>query len=283
MITKQERDMVFAHAYIPEHLPDYVQAVSLAEPHLHERYVCFSRDAILIFIGYPLQAAPSQETGEDLPAALESAYERFQPTAVSVIAPGIPPECHGEVREADRYYRVNLPLDGIRPEEAYMVRRARRDLSVRTAAFGKDHTALIEDFIAQRDLSVAQQEIFRCIPGYLYACHTARLLEARKEDELVAFTVLDLGSADYCFYMFNFRSCSGHVPGASDLLFCEMAEIAAKDGKRFLNLGLGVNPGIRRFKEKWGAVPFVPYQWATIERKRPGLLARVRKMIAEGM
>jgi hypothetical protein len=47
---------------------------------------------------------------------------------------------------------------------------------------------------------------------------TAHLLEARQADRLVAFSIVDLGSARYAFYQFNFRSAKIGVPGASDLL-----------------------------------------------------------------
>jgi len=282
MLTKPERDMLFRHAYIPEQLPDYVEAVSLAEPHIHEGYVCFSRGPVLIFIGYPLQAAPSERMDGDLHMTLESACERFQPTTISVIAPGIRPDGDATAQDCDQYFRVDLPLSATRSDEAYMVRRARRELSVGEAAFGQEHEALIEDFITERDLSAAHQEIFRSIAGYLDCSHTARLLEARRGDDLVAFTIVDLGSADYGFYLFNFRSRSIPVPGASDLLLWEMARLAGDEGKRYLNLGLGVNSGIRRFKEKWGAIPFLPYSWATIQRKRRGLLAIIRGMLRNG-
>jgi hypothetical protein len=283
MLTTLERDLLFRHAYIPEHLPDYVEAVSLAEPHMHEGYVCFSRGAVLIFIGYPLQAVPSERVSQDLHVALESACERFQPTSISVIAPGNPSDGPMTAQENDHYFRVSLPLTTMKPDEAYMVRRARRELVVREAAFGREHAALIEDFIAERDMNAAHLEIFRSIARYLDCSHTARLLEARREDDLVAFTIFDLGSADYAFYLFNFRSRSIHVPGASDLLLCEMARLAVEEGKRYLNLGLGVNSGIRSFKEKWGAIPFLPYSWATIQRKRPGLLSTIREMLKAGM
>jgi hypothetical protein len=34
-----------------------------------------------------------------------------------------------------------------------------------------------------------------------------------------------------------------------------------EQGKITINLGLGVNEGIRRFKEKWGGVPFLTYEF----------------------
>ncbi len=272
MLTEPERELVFRHAYIPEHLPDYVHAISCAEPHLYEGYLCYSLGTIFIFIGYPLRAEPGEPFEEDVNAVLESACKRFRPKTVSVIAPRLRADDSVTIHDGDHYFRVDLPLATGGPEAAYMLRRAGRDLGVAEGIFGKEHEALIETFIAERNFDAAHQEIFRGIPRYLSTSRTARLLEARKGQTLVAFTIADLGSAEYGFYLFNFRSRAIHVPGASDLLFHKMAEIAQAAGKRRLNLGLGVNPGIRRFKEKWGATPFLPYVWGTIERKRRGLL-----------
>ena len=30
-------------------------------------------------------------------------------------------------------------------------------------------------------------------------------------------------------------------------------------GKKYINLGLGINPGVTFFKTKWGGVPFLPH------------------------
>jgi hypothetical protein len=78
---------------------------------------------------------------------------------------------------------------------------------------------------------------------------------------------LDLGSARYAFYLFNFRSIDTYIPGASDLLFYEMIQLAHSQGKVFFNLGLGIHPGVRRFKEKWTATPFLQYSSALVLRK----------------
>ena len=36
MLNSQERRLVYQKAYLPEHIPDYVEAISGAEPFLHE-------------------------------------------------------------------------------------------------------------------------------------------------------------------------------------------------------------------------------------------------------
>jgi hypothetical protein len=120
--------------------------------------------------------------------------------------------------------------------------------------------------------------IFERIPHYLKRSRAARLLEARKGDVLVAFTIVDMGSANYAFYLFNFRSVEENVPGASDLLFHEMVSLAQSERKEVINLGLGIHPGIRRFKVKWGGIPFLPYASALVQREPLELGTLVHKL-----
>ncbi len=263
MLSSEEFRLVYQRAYIPEHLPTYVEAVSSAEPHLHDDYLCFTCGAHLIFIGYPLKMEAN-----GTPRSYESACERFRPATVAVIAPQLwlPDQSH-ESQPEDSYYRLELPLGPLDPELSYMLRRAARELQVREGTFGKDHRRLVKDFISGHELTQGHKFIFKRIPHYLKRSRTARLLEARKGDDLVAFTIVDLGSASYAFYLFNLRSVEENVPGASDLLFYEMVSLAQSEGKVAINLGLGIHPGIRSFKEKWGGIPFLPYCSTLITRE----------------
>jgi hypothetical protein len=147
-----------------------------------------------------------------------------------------------------------------------MVRRAERELNVAFGKFSKEHKKIIKVFLASHNLTPAQRHIYKHIANYLKRSTTARLIEARKDDVLAAFNVVDTGSEKYAFYLFNFRSGKINVPGASDLLFREMVNFAESQGKKAINLGLGIHPGIRRFKEKWGGVPFLAYHSALVQR-----------------
>ena len=140
-----------------------------------------------------------------------------------------------------------------------MLRRAQRELQVTHGSFGKKHKKIIKAFMAGHRFDRRQKYIFNHISQYLKASKSAVLFEARKKKELVAFTIVDLGAADYAFYLFSFRSRKLNIPGASDLLFHEMVNLAHTEGKKAVNLGLGINAGIRRFKEKWGGRPFLDY------------------------
>ena len=263
MLTNPERIRIYQQAYLPEHLPDYVTAVSAAQPHLISDHLCLYRQQHLVFIGYPL-GNPDAET----PRVYEAACKLFQPSTVAIIAPTIWfPEQTYVKQPPDHYYRLNLPLDFLNPAVTYMVRRAERELVVNQGQFSKEHKKLVQSYLRGYDLRPAQKYIFTQIPRYLKISATARLLEARKKKALVAFTVVDVGSADYAFYLFNFRSDQINVPGASDLLFREMVKLTQAEGKKAINLGLGVHAGIRHFKEKWGGVPFCSHASAYISRE----------------
>ena len=263
MLNNQDLSHIYRHAYIPEHLPDYVEAISSAKPHLIENHLCFFSNNHLVFIGYSLSG-----DNRDSARAYAAACNEFQPSTAAIIAPELWQIAESfEEQPTDSYYRLDLPLGLIAPGVAYMIRRAEKDLTICNGKFGKEHKKLIKGFLSGHDLSAPQQYIFKHIRYYLKRSKTGRLLEARKNGLLAAFTIVDLGSADFAFYLFNFRSNKVHVPGASDLLFREMVNLAQSEGKKSINLGLGINTGIRRFKEKWGGVPFLAYNSALVRRE----------------
>ncbi|CAB1064682.1 hypothetical protein D1BOALGB6SA_9478 [Olavius sp. associated proteobacterium Delta 1] len=274
MLNHEERKWVYRHAYLPEHLPDYVGAVSGAEPFLHRNYLYFLGRKHLIFNGYPLVP------GSDPPARIyDFVCERFQPTTVAVIASPIwlPAEQY-EHQTVDSYYRLDLPLTSIDAAVAYMLRRAQRDLQVSRGCFGKEHKKIIKAFLADHSFNRRQKYLFKHIPQYLKASDSALLFEARTEKELVAFNIVDLGAADYACYLFSFRSSKINVPGASDLLLHEMIKLAHSAGKKAVNLGLGVNAGIRHFKEKWGGVPFLNYSSVLVDKREVDIGKLARKL-----
>jgi hypothetical protein len=278
MLSKKDRHLIYQQAYLPEHLTDYVAAVSGARPYLIENHICFYHRRHMMFIGFPL----CEQTGDsNTVRAYLAACERHKPATVSIIAPKIwlsDDDC--EKLPADSYYRLNLPLGAIHARVDYMVRRAQKDLVIIRGKFGRQHKRIVKGFLNSRRLTPDQVYLFKHLHHYLKHSPSAILLEARKGGELVAFTVTDLGSAKYAFYLFNFRSVEVNIPGASDLLLYEMANVAQSNGKEAINLGLGINSGIRRFKEKWGGVPFLPCETAVVhlDRGTPGMERLAQKL-----
>ncbi len=274
MLKNSETKHIHRYAYLPEHLPEYVRAVSGAEPFFHRNYLYFLNKKHLIFNGYPLEP-------DSNPAAsvYESICERCQPTTVTVITPALwLPAEQCEQQTTDRYYRLDLPLPHMAAAVDYMVRRAGRELQVERGSFGKEHKKIIKAFVSAHNFNRQQRYLYKHISHYLKASDSVLLLEGRKEGKLAAFNIVDLGAADYAFYLFSFRSGKISVPGASDLLFHEMVSLAQSEGKKAINLGLGVNDGIRRFKEKWGGAPFLDYFSAFVDKREVDIGKLAKKL-----
>lgn len=272
MISAPEERFVLEHAYVPEHLPGYVGAISRAEPHLLGEYLCFQVEDTLLFNGYPLGSAFDSQAMLD---ALDSFTERFRPRHVALIAPAIPLErLASQFPERDEYFR--LDLSRVRPDAKLrnMLRRASKELHLEgSGGIQEDHLRLIENFVDTHPLSEETKYILERIPAYLSSISTAQVFSVRNgAGRLVAFDVAEFGSRDYAFYQFNFRSRKRSVPGASDLLLQAVIQTAQEQGKRFLNLGLGIHEGVRRFKEKWGATPFLRYEYCRFKTSPPTML-----------
>jgi len=126
----------------------------------------------------------------------------------------------------------------------------------------KEHEALISELLKREKLPDRVRELYRAMPGYVGRSSSAWMLNARdKAGRLCAFTVVELGAKNFSAYILGSHSKKHYVPHASDLLFLEMIRLTGEHGKSTINLGLGVNDGIRRFKKKWCGKPFLRYEF----------------------
>jgi hypothetical protein len=276
MITLEEENFLTHHAYVPEHLPGYGRSFSGGgEPFLLGGYLGYLRGETLVWVGYPLEEAFQEEK---MKSALETAIKRCRPSRVAVTAPSFP-GTEGEEKSADSYYRLDLASLRLPSKIKNMVHRAGRELAVDTGAeVGRDHRALIDFFLGSRDVEEGTRMIFGRIGDYLASVATARVFAARdSEGKLAGFDVADFGGGEYAFYLFNFRSPEAAVPGTSDLLLHALIRDAQERGKRYLNLGLGINEGVAFFKKKWGGRPFLPHQSLIYRPSSPFLLQYLRK------
>ncbi len=265
---------------MPEHLPGYVTAVSPGEPFLIDDFILYLHHSRLVFVGYPFRQPFDLGHLADI---VQQAQQRFEPDLFSLIAPQIPPGWDSEQISLpasehpqltgptvqDYYY--HLAIASVSPDKKLrnLLRSAARNLSIETAtSFGREHRRLVNDFLRSNPLDPAIRTIFKRLPQYARQ-PSARLIEARDQrGRLIAFDLADFTPHHYAFYLFNFRSSREAIPGASDLLLAHIIDLARAEGKSYLNLGLGINPGVIFFKTKWGATPLIPYH--TAEKKQPG-------------
>ena len=87
MITAAQEDHIERHAYLPEHVPEYVTAISRTEAYLFGDFLAYARKGLLILVGYPL-GEPFDE--KRMERALEDAVKSLKPESVSLMAPSIP-------------------------------------------------------------------------------------------------------------------------------------------------------------------------------------------------
>ncbi len=260
MITPSEVDYIKSHAHVPEHIINYVIAISGGEPFLSKDYLYYKFESHLLFIGYPLKDPFNEKV---LKEALDNAVRSIKPEHVTLIAPEISVLNGIQGRkETDSYYKLNLPDLNISQKLRNMINRASRELCIeKKQEMGDEHIHLISEFLSSHRVGNDTRSIFENIPKYITSVSTAWVFTARdKNGRLAGFDIAEFGAEEYAFYMFNFISRELYVPGASDLLLYEVVKEAREQGKPFINLGLGINKGIILFKKKWGGIPFLDYR-----------------------
>jgi hypothetical protein len=262
MITPEEEGYVLESAYVPEHIVNLMASISRGEPFFIEDHLGFVKDNWVILVGYPLDGNFSHERCEKI---LKQAVEAYRPEYLWFIGPEIPisllDSC--KERETDQYYRLDLEQTKLKPSLQRMTDKASKELMVeRGHSISKEHEALISELLKREKLPPRVRELYRAMPDYVARSSSACTLNARdKNGKLCAFFVVELGAKNFSSYVLGCHSKRHYVPHASDLLFLEMIRLTREHGKRTINLGLGVNEGIRRFKEKWGGIPYLNYEF----------------------
>ena len=262
MITPEEEAYVLERAYVPEHITNLMVLISKGEPFLKEDHLGFVKDNWLIFVGYPLDGNVSQVRSERV---LKQAVETFRSEYLWFIGPEILPSLLDSCkeRETDRYYTLDIEQTKLKPSLQRVADKASKELTVeRSRSFSKEHEALSAELLKREKLPPRVRELYRAMPDYVARSSSTCMLNARdKNGRLCAFFVVELGAKNFSTYVLGSHSKKHYVPHASDLLFLEMIKLTREHGKHTLHLGLGVNEGIRRFKEKWGGIPYLNYEF----------------------
>jgi len=262
MINPEDEAYILERAFVPEHILSLMVPISKGEPFLKEEHLVFVKDNWLILVGYPLEGNFSQERCERV---LKQAVETFRPEYLWFIGPDIPPSLQGSCKErqTDQYYKFDLNRTKLKPSLQRVADKASKELIVeRGHSISKEHEALISELLKREKLPPRLRELYRAMPDYVAHSSTSCVLNARdKNGKLCAFFVVELGAKNFSTYVLGSHSKKHYVSHASDFLFLEMIKLTREHGKNTVNLGLGVNEGIRRFKEKWGGIPFLNYEF----------------------
>jgi len=262
MITAEDEEYILTRAYVPEHIVSLMAIISKGEPFFVEDHLIFAKDNWLILVGYPLDGVFSQERCERV---LKQTVETFRPEYLWFIGPEILPSLQESCKErqTDQYFKFDINQIKLKPSLQRVADKASKELIVeRGHSISKEHESLISELLKREKLPPRLRELYRTMPNYVAQSSTAYVLNARdKNGKLCAFFIVELGAKNFSTYVLGCHSKKHYVPHASDLLFLEMIKLTREHGKKTINLGLGVNEGIRRFKEKWGGIPFLSYEF----------------------
>ncbi|WP_035261623.1 hypothetical protein [Desulfonatronum lacustre] len=295
MLGPDRLDHVAANAVVPEQLVCYVQAVAGSTPRLFDTCLGYETPDDLVLIGYPLHDPPRSLLDEQaLSRSVDLALESSSAPKITVLAATRPKQAPavttGEASSEDSsdsiqdaYLALPIPPPAPKQKLRNLLRRAEREVVLdQGRTLNKDHLALIDRYLEYRDLEPGTRLIFRNIPAYVQACPGVLVVSAwldRNVDtpRLAGFTVGDFTSLSTVCYMFAFRDPDIAPPGTADLLLHALLQEGEKRGQVRMNLGLGINPAIRYFKQKWGAETFLPCVETSWERRPRGWLERLRR------
>ncbi len=279
MLTPEQETYILTHAYVPEHLVALMTNLSGGEPFLIDDYFCCCKDDWVIFIGYPLQ---HEFDFAEFEAILEKVKKKFRAGRISLIAPELsqPLDARCREKDSDTYYTLDTRFPVMRSAVKRNLKKARRLLTVEHAVhMGDAHHQLMQEFIGRVSPPLRVKELFFKMPQYVASARQAFVLNAWDlKKKLAAFYVVDLAARDFANYIIGCYSKNNYVIGASDLLLSELIQMSSEHGKNYIHLGLGVNSGIRRFKEKWGARPTRSYKMCELVFKKPLILEVIRGM-----
>jgi hypothetical protein len=260
MISYLEEEYILTKAYVPEHIVSLMALISKGDPFLIEDYLGFAKDNWIILVGYPLEKSFSIVRCEQV---LERALSSYKPGYLWFIGPEIPSSLSNisTKREADQYLTFDMEVTKPKASLLRVAEKASMELKIeRSHSFSKEHEALVAEFLKRETLAPRLRELYLAMPRYVPRSKSTCVLNARdRKGRLAAFYVVDLAAKGFAAYLLGCYSKKNYVSHASDLLFYEMIALAREARKGTINLGLGVNEGIRRFKEKWGGVPSLRY------------------------
>lgn len=261
MITKEEESYILSRAYVPEHIPKMMSFLSGGEPFLIDnKYVIFQGHNFIIFIGYSLDSLnDSAEIGKYLNMVIKN----FKNSNLYILTDGNVSKFFKKCNKIDDDFYYVLDVEKISLEKRLLriVEKTQKKLSIKIEKETTDkHKKLTEEFLRSKNLPMQIIELYRRLPQYMNFSDKIFYLSAYSEDGmLTGYYIVETEAKNFSAYMIGCISKLHYVPYTSDCLMFELIKISQQMGKKYINLGIGVNDGIRRFKEKWGAVKYLKY------------------------
>jgi hypothetical protein len=279
MLTPEEEAYISSKAYIPEHLVGLMTSLCSGEPFLIEDHFCCQKDDWLILVGYPLQG---DFILDEFNTTLENVKKQFRPRYLSLISAQLSASFASGCKEheSDFYYTLDpqkLTIDnGIRRNLKKAAKALRLERSKHMLAA---HYELMQEFMANVLPPSRVEALLQKMPDFVKHADSAMVLNAwDSKKNLAAFYVVDLAANLFSNYVIGCYSKKNYARGASDLLLYELIQISLEKKKSYIHLGLGVNDGIRRFKEKWGGKPTLSYGMCELVLRKPSVWNAIKAL-----
>jgi len=279
MLTSDQEAYILEHAYIPEHCIRLMTLVSGGEPFLIDDYFICHKGNWIILIGYPLE---DNFSTANFKAVLSKVRKKFRPDYISLVAPEMPSflisDC--QASESDVYFTLQTQQMVMRSPVKRNLKKARQNLRVESSSrMQEDHQELMAEFIERAQPSERVKRLLFKMPKFVVRSDKAFVLNAwDKTDKLAAFYVVDFEARQFSNYIIGCHSRINYILGASDLLLFELLNMSLEFNKDYIHLGLAVNAGIRRFKEKWGGVPGRRYEMCELVLKKPSIFESISSL-----
>ncbi len=255
---------------VPEHSPLLMESLSGGHSFYEDNFLFLSRDILespskdnwIMAIGYPIK-------GEFTPERFENAIEKVKSSITASIFLAIAPQFIAKknkyIVDKDKYF--NLPTNAPTPTKLLRhLKIAKSNLTIEVSKeFSQKHRTLWIEFLGRSPMTARVRSLYANIPNAMAENKAdLRLINAYDTDKnLVACMLMDFSLSNTISYILGAHSRNNYVPHASDLILEYTLELARKENKDTLYLGLGVNDGIQKFKEKWGAQVSLDYTMAT--------------------
>ncbi|MBD5608362.1 MAG: GNAT family N-acetyltransferase, partial [Desulfovibrio sp.] len=227
-------NFILEKAIVPEHSPELMRSLSTGEPLAIGPWVFYAASDWIMGIGYPLY-----DDNSSFSEALEEARAKTGAVRVFAMAPSFPKNLSAYIREEDRYYALS-PRAKIPGRLLNVCERAASKLTVEFSSdFKAGHRKLWGEFVA-RNAGRMNDRVRELVARTPLAMAEGNLLSLDARDDkgnLAASLLIDTRPANFISYIIGAHSTENYVPGASDLLFSRLIELARAENRKFIHLG----------------------------------------------
>ncbi len=264
--TRSEKPVIDDEIPLLSYLNDHAhQAHFYGEPFLDERVIWYFDGEFLCITGYDIDLAPVDRTR--LLSILAKAETRFEidrvmfesPSLISIkrAYPAFSREITSWPKRYDGEFFVTPESYRFSGSRAEIIRRARRaglecTIAEKSTSLTLDQWSLVAQHLDQFEPTPYYQTEYLTAMVSLLQHRDSVRFEVRLQDKLDGFAVV---KARHPYAVFQLLYVEPNIRDISDLIYYAILEHFLGLGYRQISLGIGANPGIKAYKQKWTTTP----------------------------